>query len=336
MRARTPLTIGAALGVAALGALAARRDARIRLVPDELRLPLLRVPLSLPHAAVTPLARLLLNRTTPVLEGVTTNERKAPGLPGTPNLSVVLYEPDARVRPSGALLWLHGGGLIVGTPAMGHTRCSHLARELGILVASVDYRLAPEDPYPAAIDDAFAALLWLREQASALGIDPARIAVGGDSAGGGLAACLAQRAHDAGIEVAFQLLVYPMLDDRTVLHPPRVAGPLTWTPASNRTGWTAYVGQAPGESVPGPYAAASRREDLNGLAPAWIGVGTFDLFHDEDVAYAARLREAGVPCELLVVDGMYHGADAVGLDHVPAVADFWRSLTQALRGALAG
>jgi len=167
----------------------------------------------------------------------------------------------------------------------------------------VNYRLAPEHPYPAPVEDCYSALTWLSRLPS---VDPARLAIGGASAGGGLAAALALLARDRGeVDLTAQLLVYPMIDDHTVQrtdldHP----GHRLWNQSSNRFGWRAYLGDAdPDVAVP------ARRDDLAGLPPAWIGVGTLDLFHDEDLAYAERLRAAGVPCEVVVVQGAFHGFD---------------------------
>ncbi|CAM5780976.1 Putative esterase LipW OS=Cellulomonas persica OX=76861 GN=CPE01_16020 PE=4 SV=1 [Cellulomonas persica] len=231
---------------------------------------------------------------------------------GGPELELDLYSPTTRPAPTGALVWMHGGGLVMGTTRHADAWCARVADELGVLVVSVGYRLAPDHPYPAAIDDCHDALTWVHREASGLGVDTARVAIGGDSAGGGLAASLAQRAHDTGLPVRLQVLVYPMLDDRTVT---RVRAERTWavlwTPPSNRFGWSSYLGHAPGEDETRPYAVPARRPDLAGLAPAWIGVGSLDLFHDEDVAYAERLRAAGVPVDLHVVPGMYHAADDV-------------------------
>ena len=209
--------------------------------------------------------------------------------------------------------------------------------EAGVLVASVDYRLAPERPFPAGLTDCHAALRWLHAHAEERGVDPARIAVGGDSAGGGLAAALVQLAHDRGeVPVAFQLLVYPMLDDRTVLEADDDGTEhFVWSRRSNRFGWTAYLGHEPTvESAP-EYAAPARREDLSGLPPAWIGVGDLDLFHAEDLAYAARLRAAGVACEVHEVPGMYHGADVLHAFRTPLTADFLERMIAALRRATA-
>jgi acetyl esterase/lipase len=190
----------------------------------------------------------------------------------------------------------------------------------------VDYRLAPEHPYPAPLEDCYSALTWL---AGLPAVDPARVAIGGASAGGGLAAALALLARDRGeITPVLQLLAYPMLDDRSGAVPKNLNYRL-WSPKSNRFGWAAYLGTAdPQVAVP------ARRDDLSGLAPAWIGVGTHDLFHDQDLAYAERLTAAGVPCDVEVVPGAFHGFDAV----VPKAAvsrSFFASQCASLRTALA-
>ncbi len=204
--------------------------------------------------------------------------------------------------------------------------CRRFARVLGVTVAAVDYRLAPEHPYPAPLEDCYAALTWLAELPA---VDPARIAIGGASAGGGLAAALALLARDRGeFTPTLQLLAYPMLDDRSGSTPENPNYRL-WGPKSNRFGWAAYLGNAdPKVAVP------ARHEDLSGLPPAWIGVGTHDLFHDEDLAYAARLTAAGVPCEIETVPGAFHGFDLV----VPKAAvskAFFASQCASLRSALA-
>ncbi len=229
------------------------------------------------------------------------------------------------------MLWIHGGGMIVGTPQFEAMGCGRLARDLGVVVVSPDYRLAPEHPFPAALDDCMATLRWMRDHADELGVDPDRIAVMGASAGGGLSAAVAQRSHDEGITLRAQVLVYPMLDDRSALRADHAGrGRFGWTPAANRFGWTAYLGREPRMSDAPKYAAPARRTDLTGLPPAWVGVGELDLFYDEDVDYAERLRASGVPCELVTVPGMYHGAD--GLTPKAAVLqDFRRSVTDHLR-----
>lgn len=247
--------------------------------------------------------------------------------------AVRTYLPD---RGTGAaLLWIHGGGLVLGSPLMDDERCGRVAAELGAVVVSVDYPLAPAAPFPAALDDCHAAWTRLHDDAGRLGIDPARVAVGGASAGAGLAAALTQRLHDdAGPQPVAQWLFYPMLDDRTAGR--RELDRLrhrVWSNRNNEVGWRSYLGHAPGTAVPPPYAVPARREDVTGLPQAWIGVGDIDLFHDEDVAYAERLEAAGVPVTVDVVPGAPHGFDGWGAG--TAIADgFTARATAWLRDAL--
>jgi len=321
----------AVAGLAARPVVRAARRQRTALAAADRRLlgPLALAPMVL-HRALLPLLRQSPPRA--VRPGVRTERRSVPGLAGGPDVDVELYHPAARAAPSGVLVWVHGGGYVLGSVAIGDPFCSDVAAEAGVLVVSVDYRLAPEHPFPAPLDDVAAALAWVHAHADDLGVDPARVAVGGDSAGGGLAAALAQRAHDEGLPVAFQLLVYPMLDDRTVLRAERDGEwALVWTPPANRFGWTAYLGHEPGERTPAPYAAPARRADLSGLPPAWVGVGDIDLFHAEDVEYARRLREAGVAVDLDVVPGMFHGGDRSAA--APAT-EFRRRAREALQAAI--
>lgn len=277
-------------------------------------------------------------RSLPLLRAVyRTKSAPGPGVEVTehhvgPNaLRVLVTTPqDGRVlRP--AVLMPHAGGMIVGSPQLELRTCGRLARELGAVVVAPAYRLAPEHPFPAALDDCMTTLRWMRDSAGELGIDADRIAVAGFSAGGGLSAAIAQRSLDEGIPLRAQGLVYPMLDDRTVLNDDFGGrGRLSWTPASNRYAWTAYLGREPRVSDAPPYAAPARRDDLSGLPPAWIGVGELDLFLPESVEYAERLRACGVPCELVTVPGMYHAADGYAPESAP-MKDFQRGLTDHLR-----
>jgi acetyl esterase/lipase len=324
-------------GVGAAGlagvAMVADRVQKVRRVPAELRSMLAYLPITF-NASTLHLLRAGLARTpSGTLPGVSTRGQTIRGA-DAPDVRVLISERPDRPAGSPVLLWIHGGGYVIGNAAMTTATCRRFARDLNALVVSVDYRLAPENPFPAGLDDCYTALTWLHANAATLGIDPARIAVGGESAGGGLAASLAQRAHDESVGVAFQLLIYPMLDDRTCQREPTAGvGELIWTPASNHFGWSSYLGAEPGTASPPPYAAASRRYALAELPPAWIGVGTPDLFHGEDVAYAERLRAEGVDVTLEVVEGLYHGADGMAPE-APQSKLFYASQVDALRHGL--
>ena len=245
-------------------------------------------------------------------EDVLIEDAFVPASEGRPALRVRVYRPS-KARPDRPLVyWMHGGGYVYGNPEMDDTQSIGKVRDLGAVVVSVDYRVAPKNPYPAALDDAHAGLEWAIENAEMLGIDTTRIAVGGVSAGGGLAAALVLKLHDEGvITPLLQVLVYPMLDDRSVLRKHHPKNMRVWLPQNNRFGWRAYLAAEPGSSGITDYQAPARRHDFTGLVPAWIGVGTTDLFHDEDLEYARQLKAAGVSCSLHVVEGAFHGFDAI-------------------------
>lgn len=243
-----------------------------------------------------------------------------------------IYQPKSAATSTPVLVWLHGGGYIMGNPEMDDRSCAEYVRELGITVVSVDYRCAPKHPFPAGLDDSYAALKWVASHAQDLNIDTKRIALGGASAGGGLAAALGQLAYDRQeVEVVFQLLVYPMLDDRTVLRADiDDSNNITWNQKSNRYGWESYLGKPCGADDVPAYSVPARRADLSGLPKAWIGVGTLDVFHDEDVAYAQRLKACGSECEIDIVPGAFHGFDVFD-PQVPIVQGFRRSQIAALK-----
>jgi acetyl esterase/lipase len=246
------------------------------------------------------------------------------------SVPVRLHHPADGAARSPAILWIHGGGFIGGSPGQDDGLCRRMAEELGAVVAAVDYRLAPEHPFPAPLEDCHDVLVWL---ASRDDVDPARIAIAGASAGGGLAAQLALLVRErGGVRPTLQALAYPMLDDRTVTRTDVDERHFRlWNNRANRAGWSAYLAGEPGAPDVSAMAAPARHEDLTGLPPAWIGVGSLDLFHDEDMAYADRLREAGVPCEVMVVEGVFHGFDAVR----PSAAAS-RRFREAMIAALAG
>jgi acetyl esterase/lipase len=244
--------------------------------------------------------------------GVEVDVHRITGYDGV-ELEARWYRNDG-AQPGSAVLYLHGGGMIFGLEQLG--RLYDLAvREYvvtsGVPMLVVDYRVAPEHPHPTPIEDCYAALRWLAHNASALGVDAARIAVMGDSAGGGLAAGVCLLARDrGGPGVAQQLLIYPMLDDRTRTPDPHLLPFLTWTYDDNITGWDALLGDRAGTDV-SPYAAPARADDLSGLPDAYIDVGDLDIFRDEDITYARRLSDAAVPTELHLHPGCPHAFEAL-------------------------
>ncbi len=238
---------------------------------------------------------------------VTIEERTIPGPDG--EVPIAIYQPTAPA-PRPGLLMIHGGGYIVGSAREDMNGIAY-AEHVGCTVVSVDYRMAPEFTYQAAVADCFAGLNWLVDNAEALGVDASRIAIGGASAGGGLTAGLALYNRDNnGPELALQLLVYPMLDD-THETPSgyEVTHPNVWNRDVSLKAWKMYLGDEYGTDTVSPYAAAARADDLSGLPPAFVTVGTEDLFRDEDIDYAQRLMAAGVPTQLEVYPGMMHGAE---------------------------
>ena len=254
--------------------------------------------------------------TRPPLADVPTQKLQIPGPAGAPELTVLVVNAGAGgARPG--ILHTHGGGYVMGDPELDSVNLQILAKELDCVIVSVAYRLAPETTYLGSIEDNYAGLKWLHDNAGELGVDPNRIAVMGESAGGGHAALLALTARDRGeVPVLLQVLIYPMLDDRTGSSRtvPDPIGKLVWTADANRFGWSSFLGQEPGTDEVPAAAVPARRKDLAGLPPAFIGVGAIDLFVDEDIEYAQRLIDAGVPTQLVVVPGAYHGFDGIAQD----------------------
>nr|WP_243851002.1 alpha/beta hydrolase [Modestobacter marinus] len=248
-------------------------------------------------------------------DGVTVSTVKTDARP------VRVYRPDTWLD-DGGLLWIHGGGLLFGDARQDEALCAATARELGITVVSANYRFAPEHPFPAAHDDVRAAWRWMQEHAAELGVAPARVVVGGESAGGGLAASLVQRLRDEdGVQPLGQWLFAPMIDDRTAADTSLDAiDHWVWNNRSNRLGWSGYLGGPPGGLDVSPYAAAARQPDLAGLPPAYLAVGDIELFLAEDRVYAERLEAAGVPTTLDVVPGAPHGFENWARDSEPATA----------------
>jgi len=264
-------------------------------------------------AARAKLRKLLtaMQATLSAVEGVTSQDQLVPGPQGDPAVRVRVYQANDRPRSLPALLWIHGGGYVMGDIEQDDRLMQQLVKRVGCVAVSVDYRLAPEHPFPAPVEDCYAALQWLFAHAGELGVDPSRIAIGGASGGGGLTAGLALLARDRGeVQVAFQLLIYPMIGDRNVTPASyAITDPRVWHRESNRLGWKAYLGRDGGGDDVSPYAAAARATDLSNLPPAYIPVGALDLFIDENIEYAQRLIQAGVPTELHVYPGAFHGFD---------------------------
>ena len=217
------------------------------------------------------------------------------------------YKP-ANSETKSAVLFTHGGGKFLCTLDMYDPLCKYYAAQADVAILSVDFRLPPEHPYPALAEDCYAGLVWLADHAEELNLDPNRIAVMGDSGGGGIAAGVALMTRDrGGPKLAKQILIYPMLDDRNTVEDPDLMTYATWSYDDNYTGWHCYVGDAIGTDEVSQYAAPSREEDLTGLPPTFIDVGELDIFRDESVDYAARLIQAGVSVEFHLYPGTPHG-----------------------------
>ena len=260
--------------------------------------------------------------------GVTVSDHAADGL------ALRVFTPAGR-GPHPAIYWIHGGGMIAGNVELDSAYCAALCARTSAVVVAVEYRLAPEHPFPAPLQDAAAGMAWLFASADALSVDPARVAVAGSSAGGGLAAALTLQNRDAGgPELAFAFLMYPMLDpSHTSPSAREFAAVPTWNRTHSEFAWNCYLG---GGAADSPYAAPALARNLSGLPPTLIQTGELDLFRDEDIAYASRLLQAGVPTELHVYPGAYHGFElncpdsAVGSQ---CLRDRDRALVRALHGS---
>lgn len=316
-------------------------DAILRRVDPELRAGARtilshRLPSPLTQAAVRDI-RLHVPPAAPPLPppAATVERRTVPGTRGAPPVAVTVIGARAGGPPRPAVLHIHGGGMILGRVADTIVASQRLAAELDCVVVEADYRLSPETPFPGPLDDCYSALSWLHDNAAMLGVDRPRIAVMGESAGGGLAAMLAIAARDRRtIPLCYQVLIYPMLDDRTgsTRRVPPFIGTIGWNEAGNRFGWSSFLGR-PAGSPSVPYGAVpARTADLAGLPPAFIGVGAIDLFVDEDIAYAARLVRAGVATQLHVTPGAYHGFDFIAPQSRVA-SEFTAAWKSALRAA---
>ncbi len=276
----------------------------------------------------------------PMLPAPEVTRRIIPGPKGAPDLKIYITGvAPGTLKP--AVLHIHGGGYVLGSAASSRALIQDLTLAHNCVALSVEYRLAPETPFPGSLEDNYAALRWLYNHAAELGVDRTRIAVKGESAGGGHAAALAIAVRDRGeFPLCLQILLYPMLDDRTgsSVDAPACIGQILWTRQSNRFGWTSLLGRPAGSAVVPPNAVPARVDHLAGVAPAWIGVGSIDLFVGEDLTYARRLVESCVATEVHVVPGAFHGFDAI-VPQAPLSVAFnqaWNAaLTRAFNGASA-
>ena len=246
----------------------------------------------------------------PEFPDITVAEHEVTGYDGA-TVPLRVYRKEGE-QPGSVHVYIHGGGMILGSLDMYEVTVKNYVQQTGVPIVAPEYRLAPEHPYPAPVEDCYSALVWAAEHATEFGGDPDRIVVGGDSAGGNLAAAVALMARDRGWPgIAAQLLIYPMLDDRNVNPDPALGEMLTWTYDDNITGWQAYLGASyGGDDVPA-YAAPARAEDLSRLPRTFLDVGGNDIFRDEDIDYASRLWRAGVPTELHVYPGGPHGYETL-------------------------
>ena len=244
-------------------------------------------------------------------DAVERTDYTVPGPEGAPDVLIRVHRPRSVAGPLPCLFSIHGGGYIFGTLDIEDLRFDRWCPKLGLVGVAVEYRLAPETPYPGPLEDCYAGLRWVFDHTAEIGADPTRIGICGASAGGGLAAGLALLARDrAELDLAFQLLIYPMIDDRQQTPSSQWDVPV-WKPRANEFGWRSYLGPLYGRDDIPPYAAPARAADLEGLPPAFVSVGTLDGFCDEDIAYAQRLNQAGVRTELHVYPGAPHGFDGV-------------------------
>ena len=246
----------------------------------------------------------------PNLPDIAADEIRVESAFGAKPIRVLTYRPIKSDNPLPTIVHIHGGGFVAGAPEMKDVENRLLASELRCAIYSVDYRLAPEAPHPAPLEDIYSVFAWLHGNAGRLGVDAARIGIKGESGGGGFAAAAALYARDRqGPKFAFQHLIYPMIDDRMAvrkdLHPH--VGEFVWTQEHNYFGWRSLLGSEPGSAGVSPYAAASRAVDVSGLPPTYISVGGLDLFLEENMTYADRLSRAGVPVEFHMYPRAYHG-----------------------------
>ncbi|MGY1632480.1 alpha/beta hydrolase [Geodermatophilus sp. SYSU D01186] len=275
--------------------------------------------------------QILASMDVPENPNVTKEDRAVPGPEGEPDISVRIYRPAGATGTLPGVYYIHGGGMILGDVAGEDVAATMLCEQLGAVVVSVEYRLAPEHPHPAPVEDCYAGLRWMAANTADLGVDADRIAVYGASAGGGLTIATALLARDrGGPAIRFMMPIYPMIDDRNeTASSQEITDIGIWDRAGNVEAWAWYLGGKPADE----YAAPARAVDVSGLPPAFIDVGTVDLFRDEDIGFAQRLMAAGVPCELHVYPGSYHAAETFAPD-ASLSRRIWGTRIDALRRAL--
>lgn len=271
----------------------------------------------------------------PPNDRVTSKDLVAPGRDGHPEAAVRVYRPVAATGTLPGIFYIHGGGMILGSVEMEDASAAMLCEMTGCVVVSVEYRLAPENPFPAAPEDCYTGLVWMASNAAELGVDPERIALYGPSAGGGLVLAVALMSRDRGFpSIRMQMPIYPMIDDRNDTPSSReITDVGIWDRDGNLEAWGMYLGADYGTDNVSHYAAPARATDLSGLPPTFIDVGEVDMFRDEDIAFAARLIQAGVPTELHVHPGAYHAAEVFA----PTAAlsqRMWAMRVDALRRSL--
>ena len=262
---------------------------------------------------------------------VTIEDRTIPGPAGAPDVAVRIYRPAGAEGPLPAICYIHGGGMIRGDLLMGELSAVRMCEVSQAVFVSVDYRLAPEDPYPAAVEDCYAALKWMTDNAGELGIRRDRLAINGGSAGGGLTIATALMARDrGGPELCFMMPFYPMIDDRNeTASSHEIVDIGVWDRAGNIEAWEWYLGGKPADG----YAAPSRMENLAGLPPTFMDVGDMDLFRDENIAFAQRLVQAGVPCEFHLWPGAFHASETFA-PRAKLSRRIWAARLDALKRAL--
>ena len=267
----------------------------------------------------------------PPIENVVMEDRNIPGPDGSPEVGVRIYKP---VDVSGSLpgmFFIHGGGMIMGSIEGENLKAAMLCETIQAVVVSVEYRLAPENPHPAPVQDCYEALVWMSKNATELGFDPERLAIVGGSAGGGLAIATALMARDQEFpKLCFQMANYPMIDDRNETPSSKeITDVGIWDREANLEAWDWYLGGNPADE----YAAPARAKNLSDLPPTFIDVGEIDLFRDEDIEFATRLLQAGVTTELHVYPGAYHASEAFAPD-AELSKQIWAKRIEALKRAL--